>query len=70
LKGVGEGRGFVAQYAWYQSNETVAEYGSCQFTPRKYIVAYGYFMGNKQFPNPLVNALVMSAEDNNILKQR
>ena len=37
---------------------------------RKHIVAYGYFMSNEHIPHPLVNPFVMSAENNNILKQR
>ena len=67
LEGVGQGAFDVSDDSRYDSDYGVCHDGCCQFSTREHIVAYAYLSGDEMFSYSVVNAFVVSADDDDIL---
>ena len=69
LEGVGKGGLLVANNTGNEADDGVGNNGSGKFATRKDIVADGDFHGDEVFADALVDSLVMSAENHEVLFQ-
>ena len=67
LEGVGERALLVAQHAGDQADDRVGDHGSGQFSSGEDVVADADLAGDQVVPDPLVDALVVPTEDDDIL---
>ena len=70
LERVREGALLVADRARNQAHQRVGDNDRRKLTPRQHIIPDRYFLGNQMFPYPVVDPLVVAAEDYDIVQQR
>ena len=70
LKRVGEGALLVADHARDEAHGGVGDDGRGQFAARQHIVADGDLERDEVFADAVIDALVVSAEDDEVLEQR
>ena len=70
METVGEGALLIANHARHHSHDGVGHHGSSQLATRHHIVANRYLACDEVLANAVVDALVVSAEDDDVLHHR
>ena len=70
MERVGQGRLLVAYDSWDYAYDGIGHYGSRQFSACQHIVANGHLSGDETLAYAIVDALVVSAQDDDVLLQR
>ena len=68
LEGVGKSGGTVTDDTGNHAGDGIGNDHGCQFTAGKHVVTYAEVLGDVQFPYALVNALVVSAQQDDVVE--
>ena len=69
MERVGEGTLYIAYHSWYDANDTVCHNSCGKFATSQYVVSNRDLTCHEVFPDTIVYALVVAADDYDILFQ-